>query len=377
MRIMFVADTLGSGGKERQLVELLKGLDRRDDVSWCLCLLSSNVHYSDARSLKGEVRTIVRKFRYDPTVFPKLYSAFREFRPDLVQSWELMCSVYAQPVAKLLGLKFVSMIRNAPEKIPIMSSTWLRSRLTFPFSDMVIANSRAGLEAYRISGESRCIHNGFDFNRLVNLESKEDMCRRFGIRGGRIVGMVGKFHPKKDNATFIQAAINVCKDREDVTFVAVGDGVNLERCRQMVDSGLHSRILFVGKQEHVESIVNIFDIGVLATFTEGISNSIMEYMALAKPVIATDGGGTSELVENNQTGFLVPVRDPQAMADRIIHLLDHPEEASAMGKEGRRKMETSFNLARMAHDFVQAYRDCIVDRRISVRPQALRQADNA
>jgi glycosyltransferase involved in cell wall biosynthesis len=360
VRILFVADTLGSGGKERQLVELLKGLDGISGVQYCLCLLSRNVHYDDAKSLNGTVHYLERKVRYDPWIFVRLYSICRKFRPDVIQSWELMCSVYSLPVAKLLGIKFVNMIRNAPETIPAFGKTWIRSKLTFPFSDLILANSEAGLRAYGIrSVAQRPIHNGFDFNRLKNLESKENVRSRFGINSAKIVGMVGKFHPKKDNATFLRAAIRVCTVRDDVTFLAVGDGVNLERCKKLVPPELAARILFVGKQKQVEAIVNLFDIGVLATFTEGISNSIMEYMALGKPVVATKGGGTAELVIEGVTGFLVGVSDPEEMAKKIIVLLDDPQRAAAMGRSGRERLEREFNLAKMTDDFVRAYERCV------------------
>ena len=77
-------------------------------------------------------------------------------------------------------------------------------------------------------------------------------------------------------------------------------------------------------------MVNVFDIGVLATHGEGISNSIMEYMALGKPVVASEGGGTCELVQDGITGFLVPRRDPQALAARISQLLDDQEAGRRM-----------------------------------------------
>jgi glycosyltransferase involved in cell wall biosynthesis len=360
MRILFVADTLGSGGKERQLVELLKGLDRRDDVSYALCMLSETVHYDDARKLEGKVHFVGRRSRYDPGVVRRLYSIGKEFHPDVIQSWELMCSVYALPVAKLLGVKFVSMIRNAPEKIFPFGDVWLRSKLTFPFSDLILANSVAGLRAYGINErKGRCIHNGFDLERLANLEDAEVVRRRFDIRTPSVVGMVGKFHPKKDNATFVLAAVRVCETRDDVTFVAVGDGVKLDQCKKMVPAQFTERVRFLGKQSHIESLVNMFDIGVLATYTEGISNSIMEYMALAKPVVATDGGGTRELVVDKVTGLLVGAVDPGDMAAKIQFLLDQPEKAREMGQEGRKRLEKDFNLETMAENFVDAYRDCL------------------
>ena len=360
LRILFVADTLGSGGKERQLVELLKGLDRRSDITYCLCLLSETIHYEDADSLGGLKYFVGRKFRYDPIVPARLYSIGRKFRPHVVQSWELMCSVYALPVAKLLGVKFVSMIRNAPEKLPIFGAIWLRMKLTFPFSDLILANSLAGLQTYGIpETRGRYIHNGFDFERVRILEDKAAVRRRFDVRTPKVVGMVGKFHPKKDNVTFIQAALLVCAKRKDVTFIAVGDGMKLVQCKAMVPPEYADRIKFPGKQERVESIVNIFDIGVLATYTEGISNSIMEYMALSKPVIATDGGGTRELVLESVTGFLVPVSEPGPIAEKIEYLLDHQREAEEMGSAGRTRLETDFNLEKMAGNFVDAYREVL------------------
>lgn len=360
MRILFVADTLGSGGKERQLVELLKGLDHRDDVEYALCLLSETVHYPDAETLRGKRYFVRRRFRYDPGVPARLFSIFREFRPDLVQSWELMCSVYTLPVAKLLGVKFVSMIRNAPARIPPFGDVWVRSKLTFPWSDMILANSNAGLAAYGVSGtRGLVIHNGFDFGRIGSLEDPETVRKRLDIRTPKVVGMVGKFHPKKDNVTFIQAALSVCAARKDVTFIAIGDGMKLEQCRQLVGPDFSDRIRFLGKQRNIESIVNVFDIGVLASYTEGISNSIMEYMAIGKPVVATDGGGTRELVLENSTGFLVRQEDPEDLATKIGFLLDQPERAAAMGKAGLDRLRTEFNLEKMASNFVAAYRKCL------------------
>jgi glycosyltransferase involved in cell wall biosynthesis len=356
MRILFVADTLGSGGKERQLVELLKGLDKRPDVAYSLCLLSSTIDYSDAHGLKGAIHIVERKFRYDPTVFFKLYRIAADFKADIVQSWELMCSIYSLPVAKVLGLRFVNAIRNAPERLRVFESTWIRSKLTFPFSDGIVANSEAGLRSYGIgSDRGTCIHNGFDLGRLRVLETPEGIRERFGIRTPKVVGMVAKFHPKKDNETFIRAATEVCSSRDDVTFLAIGTGKTMDHCRRLVRPAHEDRIRFLGRQLNVESLIRIFDVGVLATFTEGISNSVMEYMALSKPVVVTDGGGTRELVLDRVTGFLVPRSDPGVMAEKIQYLLDNPQEASQMGQAGRTRLETHFNLERMTKEFVDTY----------------------
>ena len=92
----------------------------------------------------------------------------------------------------------------------------------------------------------------------------------------------------------------------------------------------------------IEDIIAAFDIGALITFTEGISNSIIEYMILRKPVVATDGGGTAELLLDGETGILVRQSDPASVAAAIMRLLDDAELRQRMGARGRHRIETEF-----------------------------------
>ncbi len=155
--------------------------------------------------------------------------------------------------------------------------------------------------------------------------------------------MIAEFRPDKDFRTFLLAALRLVSSRPNVTFVTVGDGETLTSMKELVrDAG--DRIQFLGRRKDVEKIVNSLSIGVLATFTEGISNSIMEYMVMAKPVVATACSGSSELVLDGETGFLVPPGDPAALADRITYLLDHPDEARRMGQAGKKHIEEHFSL---------------------------------
>src|SRR5437899_4057343 len=148
--------------------------------------------------------------------------------------------------------------------------------------------------------------------------------------------MVAEFNRFKDYATFIHMARRLSAKRSDVRFLAVGSGQTLQAGKELA-AGVDA-IEFLGERKNVEPIVATFDIGVLATFTEGISNSIMEYMALRKPVVATDGGGTRELVVDGQTGFLVPPAKPEALVAKIEYLLDNPNDARRMGEAGEARL---------------------------------------
>ena len=320
------------------------------------------------RNFGVEPHLLVRKSKKDIGVLWKLLKICRHFQPDIIHSWASLSTVYGLPVARLLRRRFINgIIRNAPDKIKRFSKLWVRTKLTFPFSDVILANSKAGLMAYDAPPrKSSYIYNGFDFGRVANLEDKQEVRKRLNIETEKIVGMVGKFHFKKDNETYIKAAIQVLENRNDVTFIAIGgkggsvrDETKLERCQALIPERHRNRIKFLGNQKSVESFVNIFDIGVLATYTEGISNSIMEYMALGKPVIATDGGGTKELISDQETGFLVERSNVNQMAQKIDCLLSDREVAKAMGKAGKKRLMEMFNLDKMTTGFVDLYKQCL------------------
>ena len=238
---------------------------------------------------------------------------------------------------------------------------WKLERTLLSWSDFRIANSTAGLQSRGFSLDSPknfVIHNGFDPSRVQGLETRRDASSEGNGSGRYQVGMIAEFRPDKDFRTFLLAARRVLYSRQNVTFVTVGDGETLEPMKELV-SDVGDRVQFLGRQKDVERIASSFSIGVLASFTEGISNSIMEYMMLAKPVVTTDCTGSRELVREGETGFLVPPEDPAALADRIAYLLDNPEEARRMGQAGRKHIEQHFSLKTMVDKTVDIYEQAI------------------
>ncbi|MCZ6594990.1 MAG: glycosyltransferase [Bacteroidetes bacterium] len=374
MKILFIIDSLGAWGKERQLVELLKGLDSMSNFETKVVLLTNLIHYEEVLNLRSKIHVLERKQKKDLSIYKRLYNICKDFTPDVIHSWERMCTVYALPVAKLVGAKFINgVIQNATPNPKKFGQRWLLEKITFPFSDVIVSNTEAGLRAYKIpSKKSYYVHNGYDFLRLKNLQPKEDILKKFKIFTPLVVGMVGRFDSRKDYKSFIGCALQILQYREDVTFVAVGDGSNargdttrsiFELCKNMVPSEFKERIIFTGLQTNVESIINVFSVGVLLTnlkvHGEGVSNSIMEYMALGKPVIATLGGGTPEIVEEEVNGFLIQNNDTEQLIEKLEVLLDNRELAVAMGKKGKEKVQNEFNLEVMTQNFVHLYKNLL------------------
>jgi glycosyltransferase involved in cell wall biosynthesis len=363
MRVLYYTDSLRLGGKERQLVELLKGLKQRDMEVLLVCMDRGEFYEPDVKALNIPLKYLFRRMRWDPLVMHGFYRLAKGCGPDVIHTNSMMSSAYALPVARLLAVPLINgSIRNSFRN---SSLRWKVERALLSVSDFRIANSAAGLESRGFSLNSAkdfVIHNGFDLSRADAQERcDDDSSRKNGNRHFQ-VGMIAEFRPDKDFKTFLLAARNLLNSRQDVRFVTVGDGETLEAMKALVsDAG--DRVQFLGRRKDIEKITSSFSIGVLATFTEGISNSIMEYMVMAKPVVVTDCDGSRELVREGETGFLVPPGDYVSLAERIGFLLDNPDEARRMGQAGRRHIEQNFSLKTM------------VDRTVDIYEYALRSAN--
>ncbi len=156
MKILFFIESLHAGGKERRLVELLKGLSRHEDISMELALTRRDIHYTDIFNLNIKTHYIERKyFKKDPSLFFKFYRIAREFKPDIIHVWGNLAAIYAIPAKVILK---VSMINNQITDAPTEVNNGLLShKVTFPFSDFLVANSKAGLKSYNAPvGQKHC-----------------------------------------------------------------------------------------------------------------------------------------------------------------------------------------------------------------------------
>jgi len=355
MKILFFIDSLYSGGKERRLVELLIGLKIYKNIKCELVLTRSYIHYKEVYELNIPIHIVERKgFKKDPRLFIEFYKISRSFKPDLIHVWGNMAAIYAIPTKVLQNIPMINnQIGDAPFK---MRNGILSNKLTFPFSNLLIANSEAGLRAYKPSpNKSLVIYNGFNLKRLDNLENKEIVKENFGISADLIIAMVASFSKLKDYTTYIRAALLVLEKNRNINFLCVGAG-NMKNYEVLVPQEFKRNIIFIDAQNDILSLMNICDIGVLSTFTEGISNAIMEFMALGKPVVATDGGGTNELVLDNKTGYLVKRKSEVDMSQKINLLISNRLLRLKFGEKGRERIKSEFGIDSMVNDFVEEYK---------------------
>ena len=363
MRILYFIDRMTAGGKERRLTELMKMLRKTPGIDFQLAVMDRDIHYKEVLDLGITIHYLIRKTKKDLSIFKQFYKICKTYKPDIVHCWDSMTAVYSYPAWKMLRFKLVNgMVVDTPANPSFLNKHYARARVTIPISDMVVGNSMAGLKAYGAKAKkSICIYNGMDLNRFNSLKDASIVRKELfpNDENPFIVGMVAAFEERKDQATMIRAAISVLKENSRIRFVLVGGGNTLEATKEMVPSECSDKILFTGKRADIEQIVNCFDIGVLLTNSavhgEGISNSIIEYMALSKPVIATTGGGTNEVVFDNKNGFLVKANDDETLAKQILVLEADAELRKRLGSKGRTIVEEKFEISNMAKQYISMY----------------------
>jgi glycosyltransferase involved in cell wall biosynthesis len=362
--VLFVAHDTGLiGGAERQLLELFKGMDRSLYGPYLVCLEEGGPVAEGAEDLDVPVYHMPRKWRWDLSVISRLRSLIRRNSISIVHAYLGLPGFYGASAGRLSGTKVISTIRIAGPRRHISD---VSERLAFLISHRIISNSQAGLEYYfkRFPGRHKTlvIYNGYNLAEfdLATRRSRSDL----GLpEQGKIIGHVANLTYLKDYPTFIRALPTVFAEEPEAIAVIAGDGPKRAAYEGIAGSlGIQDRTLFLGHRRDVLDLVRNFDICVLAShpdYSEGLSNSIAEYMGLAKAVVATAIGGNVELVEEGVTGLLSPPGKPEPLAEKMITLLANADLRAEMGKRGRQFFEANLTLGKMVAKTQQVYSDLL------------------
>ncbi len=186
---------------------------------------------------------------------------------------------------------------------------------------------------------------------------RESLMGLFAARPERIVAAAGRLSPEKGFDVLIDAAALLAPERPDVGFIVFGDGPLREHLtRRIAERGLQRRFVLAGFRPDLERVLPACDLAVSSSHTEGLPVVVLEEMAAGLPVVATAVGGTPEVVEDGATGLLVPPGDAAALAGAVAELVAAPERMRAMGRAGRRRVETQFTFAAQAEQYERLFR---------------------
>jgi len=310
-------------------------------------------------------------------LYPRLWTLMRQLRPAIVHTRNLAALECQMPAAcagvpvRIHGEHG----RDADDPDGARRRyQWLR-RAYRPFVHHYVALSRdlAGYLVQKVGvpqGRIEQIYNGVDVGRFIRSVPAQRVAPTgcpFSDSNLFVVGTVGRMQTVKAQpllaAAFVRALQRQPALRDRLRLVMVGDGpLRAQAQAVLAQAGVEDLAWLPGERADVPDVMRGLDCFVLPSLAEGISNTILEAMASALPVIATDVGGNAELVVGGQTGELVPTGDVAAMAERIGSLANDPVRAAALGAAGRNRVERFFDLQVMVDAYRQLYDRLLAER---------------
>ncbi|MET0636787.1 MAG: glycosyltransferase [Chitinophagaceae bacterium] len=363
IKVLVFIGSLQCGGKERRLVELMTFLKSNPRIDFFVVVTRDKVQYMSFFELGIPYYVIPKSWKNnDLSIFRKFYSICQEYKPDIIHSWGRIQTLYALPAARMLGIPLCNSQITTGLKPKTPLHLGFIDRLNYRYSDIILTNSVAGRESFAPPRErTKVIYNGINLKRFQNLPPVEEVKEKYGIRTKHAVIMSASFNGTKDYRLFCRIAGLVTKRNPEVTFIGVGDynksGVYYQEIKKY--SEINPRALFPGKVQDIEALVNACTIGVLFSAMEGISNAILEYMALGKPVVASDSGGNGELVTNGLNGYLIRTETDEQIADKILSLIENPGKCEVFGDVSRNIIHSTFRNDIMGNEFMKVYQQLL------------------
>lgn len=246
---------------------------------------------------------------------------------------------------------------------------WSEIRRAAGRAERLIFNSRAGLSQAGLLGEelakkSRVIYPGL---RPPDPGGRSGSLKRelAGLRGGPVIGTVGDVCPQKGYGYLIEAFSTVARVRPGAVLAIVGrvpvrfSGFKKQLDHRLREMQLSGRVLFVGELDDPGQWQEALELLVHPSPRESFGRTVAEALWRGIPVVAARSGGVEEIITDGENGYLVPARDPAALADAVIRMLDDPENARRMARRGRRQVEARYSLARSAGEIKEEIRSLL------------------
>lgn len=371
IKVINVISDTNIGGAGKCILTFLKDFDRTAfDVKVAIpkdSLLKAEIEKFNVQAL--EIDGMADQ-SMDFKCIHALVRLFKQEKPHIVHTH---ASMSARIAARLAGVPSIVYTRHCVyPPSPYLSKgigKKLSGFLNHKLADQIIAVAEAAkdnLTAMGMDGDKiMVLLNGVKPLKEISEEEKIKLKESFGIhKDDKVVGIVARLEEVKGHEYFIDAAKIVLDKKIPVKFLIAGTGTREALLKEKVKQlNLEKDIIFTGFIKDVTGLMNILDINANASFgTEATSLSLLEGMSLGKPAVVTNYGGNPGVIKDGQNGFLVPIKDPEKMAEAFLKLLEDPELWKQISQKSKEIFETSFTSQVMTRNIENVYKE-LVNRR--------------
>jgi glycosyltransferase involved in cell wall biosynthesis len=363
-RVAVVVSHLTIGGAEQLLLELLRHINRQRFDLNVIFLREPGILGKEILQLGFPVSTGIIRSKFDLFGVFKLTRLLKNSQADVVFLINHLNTLFFGVLAsKLAGVRTCINWENETfKKYPFHRLTMLGRRILHLGVDYVVAAAKGHGDYIAVEekipySKIRVIYNGVDPGRFQSLLGPEEARSRLGIPvRSPVVSIVAALRPDKAHHVFLRAARMVVDAIPETHFLVIGDGPQMPLLTTIaMDLNLEKQVHFLGFQRQLGDIFAAVDINCLSSYPqqETLSVAAIEAMSAGIPIVCTDVGFMSEIVIPNETGFLVPVDNPAALAKNLILLLQNPDLQKHMNRKARQMVHESLSVDQMARAFEQ------------------------
>jgi glycosyltransferase involved in cell wall biosynthesis len=372
-RILHVITGLATGGAEIMLLKLLSA-NRNSHCQAVVSLKDEGTMGPRIKELGVPVYSLgLRPSPPNPFRVFSIKSIVRQFHPDIIQGWMYHGNLAAS-FASLTSQHAVAVLWSIHQSLDDLNTQRLLTRGVIRigsslsrYADGIVYVSRRSAKQHQAFGyrpkKQVVIPNGFECQVFrPNSSAREQLRAELGVAHDAIlVGLIARYHPVKDHAGFLAAARLVGQQYPKARFVLVGSGVDEQEplfAKVQQDGQLRNRVFLLGERSDVPYLTAALDISCSASWGEAFSTTIGEAMACGVPCVVTDVGDSAEMVQ--ESGMVVPPRNPEAMAEAIVRLIEAGTDCRRkLGLAARQRIEKEFSLPAIAGRYEEFYRELI------------------
>lgn len=364
LRIVHTEWSNGWGGQEIRILEEARAMAERGH--WVgICGVPEGQMAQRAPQAGIEFFPLPMAGAWDLRAAAGMWKLLRRVGADILHTHSSVDSWLGGMVARAAG---VACVRTRHLSVPVSTKPW---NIVYRLPHMVITTGegirRHLVEDYGLAPERVVsIPTGVDTIRFCPRPRDENLARELGISPGeKVVGIVAVLRSWKRHDLFCEMARQLLERMKGLRFLIVGGGPGWERVnRYLDDMGLRPWVIMTGHREDVERIIPLMDVGVLASDkAEGVPQAALQYMACAKPVVASAAGDIPQVVRHELTGLLVRPGDAGALAEAVQRLLEDEALAARLAEQGRRLVEQEFSRQKMVEQTERVYEKALREAR--------------
>jgi glycosyltransferase involved in cell wall biosynthesis len=373
INILHIYQNSKIGGVQQQLLSLLKAYNReRFNPIFC-CLGPKQEMGKEIEGIGIEFISLnkLRYNRFSPGIVLELHRLMKIKQIHVVRTHRYRSNLYGRLAAFSSGVPVIIASVHDNYRTDKRPNRRIMNRILSKITDKIVAVSEDVKEDIirydRIDpSKLQVIPNGIDVERFNPEKNTSNIRKEFPLEEDDIViGFIGRIVPAKGLEYLLNALPYLKEEFKSIKLLIIGEGSLVEKLKEKAKkNNIFDNILFTGVRRDIPEILASIDIFVMPSTAEGLPNSLLEAMAMGKPVVATEVGGIPELIKNGRSGLLVPPRNPEALATAIKDLITNDQLAAKMGQAARNFVLNNYSIVEIAQKWQTLYLSILREKRL-------------